>query len=75
MISLLKLLERYPFFLDLINKLYSKNDKDCLIAKNIIELFLLETSLTVSDILINFEDNLEINEIKYNKSIGLFFSF
>lgn len=63
---------RFPIILDLINKLYSKNDKDCLIAKNIIELLMLETSLTVSDILLNFQENLELNESQNFRRLGFF---
>lgn len=66
---------RFPIFLDLITKIYSKNERDCLIATNIIELFFLESSLNVSEVLRNFNENLESGELKGNYSFGFFFSF
>lgn len=50
-----------PLFIDSIAKNYSYNEKECFIAKNIIELYLLETSLTANEVLLNFKENSEIN--------------
>jgi len=50
---------RYPVFLEIIGKVFSQNDRESLISRNIIEQFFLETSLSISEIIEGIDESVE----------------
>lgn len=50
---------RYPIFLEIISRRYSQSERESVIARAIIEMFMLETSLSIGDVLGGIDEGLE----------------
>ena len=64
---------RFPLFIDIIKKFYSKSEKDGIIAKHIIEILMTEGVGNSSDIISFFNDIIDEKEDNHYKYCKILF--